>query len=95
MKTVIIKNISLPYKTDSKEALEIARARYEKCVGKGSVKGAYINRRSVDARKRNDIRFIYSVGIEAEKLPTEGKLSSMDATILEDAAGVPKQEVQA
>lgn len=89
MYTVIVRNISLPYKASEKEAIEIAEGRIRKQLGKGSVISSEINRRSVDARKKNDIRFIYSVAVKTERLPTKDKLEKMDAAILEEAVSIP------
>lgn len=91
METIIIKNISLPYKADPTEALRIARGRVEKYLGRGAAIKESINRRSVDARKKNDIRFIYSVAVQVEGIPNAQKLQKMDGALLEKAEPIPSQ----
>lgn len=59
MNSYIIRGISLPYKTDPAEASAVA-AKKLASVGAVALESA-IYRRSVDARKKNDIRFVYSV----------------------------------
>lgn len=89
MYTLVIRNISLPYKVSEKEAVAIAEIRVKKYLGRTSVWGSEINRRSVDARKKNDIRFIYSVAVKTDVKPTEDMLIKMDAALLEEAVSIP------
>ncbi len=90
MSKITVKNISLPYKTDPREAIETAKRRVKKYMGTAPRTGV-ISRRSVDARKKNDIRFLYSVTLETDSVPTKDDLFCMDASVLEEAAQMPVQ----
>ncbi len=60
--------ISLPYTSDSKEAVEIAEKKLSKALyGNMPTVVGSIYRRSVDARKRDDIRFVYTVLLQSEE----------------------------
>ncbi len=61
--TYLIPAITLPVTAPAEEALLLAAKRLKR-VGLGSAQLQYhIYRRSVDARKRGDIRFVYSVAV--------------------------------
>jgi len=89
MNSYIIRGISLPYAADPAEAEEIARKKL-RSLG-ASVAGASIYRRSVDARKKNDIRFVYSVICRTDGRPlSEQKLKKIDAVAEKQGIPIPK-----
>ena len=81
-RSYIVNNITLPINASHKEAFTIASKKLAK-LGINSSSGEFsIYRRSVDARKKNDIKFVYSVivsgempSISNEKLKASGILS--------------------
>lgn len=58
--------VSLPYKTDPREAISIVRKKLRKSLGvtEKDIKLS-IYRRSVDARRKDDIRFVYNILVES------------------------------
>ncbi len=62
----IVSNISLPFNASFEEAFSVARARLNKIGIKARDLHFSIYRRSIDARKKQDIRFVYSVLITGE-----------------------------
>ncbi|MBQ3100685.1 MAG: hypothetical protein IJC50_06825 [Clostridia bacterium] len=86
MNSYIIRGISLPYNEDPAEAENIALKRL-KSVGVRPTE-CKIYRRSVDARKKKDIRFVYSVLCRtADKPLSEQKLKKIDAVA--EKSGIP------
>lgn len=76
-KTLILRGISLPYLLPASEAEETAR---KKLVKAGlSVSGAAVHKRSVDARKKDDIRFVYSVQAKVHGRITPALLDRLGA----------------
>lgn len=65
---LIADGISLPYKADQNEALEIAAKKLRRSLG-NAAKSATLSvyRRSVDARRKDDIRFVYTILAESEQ----------------------------
>ena len=58
---IVVNNIKLPINASHKEAFSVARAKLKK-LGIGiQTGGMRIHKRSVDARNKSDIRFVYSV----------------------------------
>ncbi len=73
--------VSLPYRTDPAEAIAIVRKKLKKSLGvTGKDVSLSIYRRSVDARRKDDIRFVYTILAESaagmlcdkERLTSEG-----------------------
>ena len=61
VRVFIVNNIKLPISASHKEAFSIARKKL-KALGLNTDNAEFgIYRRSVDARKKSDIRFVYSV----------------------------------
>lgn len=81
---VIVRNIVLPYRTPDGEAVGIAKKKL-RGIGAGVLSGT-VYRRSVDARKKSDIRFVYSVLCECD-LKDPRRLGEIDASE-ENAAGI-------
>ncbi len=69
---VIVEQIKVPVNTKEAEVFEIARARLKKTRAFSLSKEFYIYKKSIDARKKDDIKLVYSVCALVEPL---GKLS--------------------
>ena len=82
MSEIIIRNIKLPYKTPSSEAVGRAISAVKKIGCRVSF--AEVCKRSVDAREKNNILFVYSVYLRLENKPDEGKLAAIDGQLLTD-----------
>ena len=59
---IYVENIKLSFKEDVKAAFELAKKTAR--VKNKDVKDIFVVKRAVDARKRNNISFVYTVGIE-------------------------------
>lgn len=86
-RTIILKNIGLPFTVPSEEAVNTALLRAKKAGL--SVQNGYIYKRSVDSRHKDDIRFVYSVALECEN-PSERKLKLLDASVEKDSWIAPE-----
>lgn len=65
---LLSETISLPYTSDSGEAITIAKQKLKKLLGgKLPELSCSIYRRSVDARRRDDIRFVYTVLLQSDE----------------------------
>ena len=64
---IVSEAISLPFTVDSNEALEIVKRKLKKVYSNSSDYSFSIFRRSIDARKKDDIRFVYTVLVETER----------------------------
>lgn len=86
---VVLRDISLPYKADEKQAIALAAKR----LGAVGIKPRKLDifRRSVDARKKGDIRFLYSVSAELERIPDERVLTKINGSALVLPLQMPKQ----
>lgn len=60
---LIVTGISLPFEEPESYAVEAA----QKLLGDQTVSKAYLVKKSIDARHRDNIRFVYSVGFELEE----------------------------
>ncbi|MGM9642585.1 MAG: NAD(P)/FAD-dependent oxidoreductase [Eubacteriales bacterium] len=65
---LLSETISLPYTADSGEAITIAKQKLKRALkGKMPDVSCSVYRRSVDARRRDDIRFVYTVLLQSEE----------------------------
>ncbi len=88
MKTIVFKNIRLPYTAPSGEAVDIAVKRAN---GVGlKIRDPYIYKRSVDSRHRDDILFVYSVAALCESV-NEKQLKKADASLEKQGWSVPTE----
>lgn len=81
----IINNIKIPINASQSEAFSIAKSRLRKLrIGDVDVK-LRVHRRSVDARRKSDIKFVYSIAATGDfpKI-SESKLLDSDITVLKD-----------
>ena len=74
---IISDSVSLPFTADSSEAIEIVKRKLKKVSGSVSGYDFSIFRRSVDARKKDDIRFVYTVLAETDRTLKEAELASI------------------
>ncbi|MBQ3183224.1 MAG: hypothetical protein IJB57_06115 [Clostridia bacterium] len=90
MKTIVFKNIRLPYTAHMGEAVDIALKRAK---GAGiKISDPYIYKRSVDSRRKDDILFVYSVAAVCERV-SEKQLKKT-YSILEKEGWVTTAEVK-
>ena len=78
--TLVLRNISLPYTANAEEALRVAEKKL-RTVGVRPL-SLSVFKRSVDARRKNDIRFLYSVSAHCPRTPDKGALDRIAATVL-------------
>lgn len=64
---LVVNNIKLSVNASVKEAFSVARHRLKKCGVSAS--DFYVYRRSVDARHKDDIRFVYSIAAKCDGVP--------------------------
>ena len=80
--TYIVNNISLPYYASVSEAFSVAGAKLKK-LGLNPTNLIFsVYRRSIDARRHDDIKFVYSISVSGD-LPIidEAKLSKFGVTV--------------
>lgn len=82
---LIVNRISLPVGTPEGEAISLARRRLSALGVKVPASSCSVYRRSVDARRKRDIRFLYSVAVTGE-LPklSEERLAKADVAVARD-----------
>lgn len=67
---VVVRNISLPFTEPAEEACAEAVRHIGRYISSARIGRAVVAKRSVDARRRGNIRFLYSVDVELEgRLP--------------------------
>ena len=81
--TLIVANIKLPIDASSKEAFSVALGKLRKSGLKFSNASCRVFRRSIDARRRAEISFVYSVAVTADYHNLREK-SYGDITVLKD-----------
>ena len=87
MKQIVIKNIMLPLGQGEHDATIRAEKKISPLVGRTNIKHLSIYKKSIYARKKDDIKLVYSVMVEVEKLPpscTDEKLARIGASVLKD-----------
>ncbi len=83
-RTYLLSNISLPINASFEEAFSVAKKRL-RLIGLDSRALKFsVYRRSTDARKRNDIKFVYSIAVSGD-LPSVDSLGLSDVTELTEA----------
>ena len=70
----IVSNISLPVHASYKEAFSVAAAKFKSAGITASRDELYVFRRSIDARKKNDIKFVYSIALSLDTAPKNPEL---------------------
>ncbi len=80
--SLIVNNIKLPINASFEEAFSVAETRLRKAKINVKFPEFAIYRRSVDARRKDDIKFVYSVYVRGEISDfTEQKLASVGASL--------------
>lgn len=88
--TYIVNNISLPYSASEQEAFSVARKKLSYFGMHPSMADMSVYRRSIDARRRGDIRFVYSISAKSDVLLEDvDKLRSHGIAIDSYQAPVP------
>lgn len=95
MKQILLKNIVVPLGTSEAEVISMARKKLSGVLPSSTVGEGSIYKRSIDARKREDIRIVFSVIFPLRSLPEEKgrgrgaplseRLARIGASFLEDA----------
>lgn len=88
MKTIVFKNIRLPYTHPCDEAVDIALKR----AGNAGIKiyDPYIYKRSIDSRHKDDILFVYSVAATCERV-SDKQLKKADASLEKQGWSTPTE----
>ena len=90
-RNLVVNNIKLPTDASSEEAFSVAESRLKKACIKLKNPTFSIYRRSIDARKKEDIKFVYSVLVHAEfSGASQRALEAAGAT--EDKTELPRVE---
>lgn len=72
--TYLVNNISLPYRASVQEAFSVAKKKLMQIGISTDRDSFYVYRRSVDARRRSDIRFVYSIAALSENPPRDASV---------------------
>ena len=85
---IILRNIRLDYREPREEALAVARKRLRHC---GIIPAALaVHKRSVDARKKDAVRFVYSVLADIPGTVHDSVLEKCDAVSFCAPSGFPE-----
>ena len=83
-----MRNIALPYREEEREAFLLADKKLKSVGLKGENFSVY--KRSVDARKKENIRFVYSIVADLPKIPEKRRLEKIDGTVLLPSPKTPE-----
>ena len=87
----IISGLSLPYTAEDEEFLALAKTKMKRAASAARFR-FFVYKRSIDARKKNDIRVVCSVAAESEEklgAATEEKLARLGIRKAEEPASPP------
>lgn len=76
---VLVRNIRLPFERDEREAFEKAAKRLKPLCGPCSIEDAFIYKKSLDARKKDAIAFVYTVVLSVDGSYGAQRLAPYDA----------------
>ena len=82
----VVRNISLPFTEPAEEACAAAVKYLGRLVPSASIGRAVIAKRSVDARRRGNIRFLYSVDVEVDSTAAPVLSADRSVSLLPDFA---------
>ena len=82
----VVRNISLPFTEPAEEACAAAVKYLGRLVPSASIGRAVIAKRSVDARRRGNIRFLYSVDVEVDSTAAPVLSADRSVSLLPDSA---------
>ena len=87
--TYIVNNISLPYHASVTEAFSVAGKKMRSLGISVPDGGFHVYRRSIDARRRDDIRFVYSVAAVTECTADPERIKGSGIVVDDYSAPVP------
>ena len=87
---ILLQNITAPFYAEDGELIDKAIKKLKSFGVKARASDARIYKKSVDARKKQDIKIVCSVGVEAEDELSTEKLASIGAVKLENERVVPE-----
>ncbi len=93
---ILLNNIKLPFNASVEGAFSVARERLSK-IGVTSPISLSVYRRSTDARKKDNILFVYTICARVERklaLRLGDRLSKIDATLASETADIVFEEGQ-
>lgn len=79
---IIVRNIRIPITHTEKEAMEQARKRVAPLLNNRDIIRSSVFKRSLDARRRNRLSFLYTILLETPASLTEDKLAEYDCAKL-------------
>lgn len=80
---IVFNNIKLPFDASVEEAFSVAKEKMRKMSVPTKDTVPFVYKRSIDARNKENIMFVYSIGIKgASKLPDEKRLASLGASVI-------------
>lgn len=86
----VVNNVKLPINASFEEAFSVAKARLKKARIDTSSCEFHIARRSVDARRKDDISFVYSVCVSGiKKMPPESVMKANGFSFTQNVSPVP------
>ena len=86
----LVNNIKLPVSASVKEAFSVAMGRLKKLGIRASETDCTVFRRSIDARKKDNILFVYSISVKTSSAsPTPEALKKQDIALISTEAPVP------
>ena len=86
---LVVNNIKLPVNASLEEAFSVAKRRLSKVLTGSSELTFSVYKRSVDARRRNDVQFVYSVSVQGVfGNLNEHKLKDANITVVDQHNGL-------
>lgn len=89
---ILVRNIALPFREAESEALLCAVRRLNGIVDRADILSCHVYRRSVDARRQNDIRVVRSVLVQTALSPDLKKRNVLSARLASRADAVVLEE---
>ncbi len=80
----VVNNIKLPLDASYKEAFSVAKQKLKRLSIDFSEAEFSLHKKSVDARRKSDIKFVYSVAVRGAKTNFEPKALPQDVSVIED-----------
>ena len=83
---VVLNNIKLPINASEKEAFSVAKRRLSSIGLVFDDEDFFIFRRSTDARRKDNILFVYSVGVNVfDRVISSESVSKIDGTLINES----------
>ena len=87
---IAIRNIALPFTADASEVIAEAKKRLRPILRAGDIESISIYKRSLDARKRDSIRYVYTALAECRVKVDSDKLKKLDCVELRSSDITPE-----